>query len=130
MELFKSIGKLRYGYSNLVLDVDQEIVRYYRALLPKTIRTNSQMYDAHISVVRKEEPNMAFWRKYEGELVEFQYSHEVRNGTLYYWVDAFSKRLEEIRAELGLPVHSPYITPPEGFLHTFHVTIGNTKDSS
>jgi len=129
MQLFKSTGKLRYGYTNLVLDVDQEIVRYYRALLPKSIRTNTQMYDAHISVVRKEQPNMAFWKKYEGEEVEFEYSHEVRNGTLYYWVDAFSKRLEEIRAELELPVHSPYITPPKDYKHTFHITLGNVKET-
>jgi hypothetical protein len=126
--LFKSSGTIRYGQTNLILDVDQEIVRYYRMLLPKSITINSQMYDAHISVVRKETPpKMEFWGKYAGELVEFEYSHVIRNGEVYYWVDVFSKRLEEIREELGLIVHSPYIVPPEGYNHTFHITLGNLK---
>lgn len=126
--LFKSTGILRYGRENLVLDVDQEIVRYYRNLLPKSIRTNTQMYNAHISVVRKENPNMEFWNKHAGEEIEFEYTHVVRNGTLYFWVDAFSKRLEDIRVELGLPIISPYIEPPKDYKHTFHITIGNKKD--
>jgi hypothetical protein len=73
---------------------------------------------------------MEFWGKYAGELVEFEYSHQVRNGEIYFWVDAFSKRLEEIREELGLIIHSPYIVPPKDYKHTFHITIGNVKSQS
>lgn len=127
--LFTSVGKLRYGYTNLVLDVDQGISDYYRAMLPKWVRTNKQMYPAHISVVRKETPpNMEFWRKYDGEEIEFKYSNVIRWSEIYYWLDAWCERLEQIRVELGLPVDSPYTKAPIGFAKTFHVTIGNTKD--
>jgi len=133
-KLFKSSGYLHYDKDNLlryklVLSVDQEIIRYYRYLLPNSFALNSQMYDGHISVVRKEVPlNMEFWGKYENELVEFEYSHAMRNGAIYFWIDVFSKRLEEIREELGLPICSPYILPPEGYRHCFHATIGNIKE--
>ena len=127
--LFKSTGIVRYGNTNLVLDVDQSIVNYYQGLLPKSIKPNPQKYNAHISVVRKEiPPRMDLWGKYAGEEVEFEYAHDIRSGAVYYWIDAFSKRLEEIREELGLEVSSPYITPPEGYRHTWHITIGNIKE--
>ena len=127
--LFTSTGTLRYGLTNLVLDVNQDIVEYYRALLPKWIRTNKQMYPAHISVVRHETPpNMELWNKYAGEEIQFSYSHEIRNSEIYYWLDAWCERLEEIRLELGLPVDSPYTRPPDGFAKTFHITIGNRKN--
>lgn len=130
MELFTSTGTLRYGKTvdYLVLDVDQGIVDYYRALMPKWIRTNRQMYPAHISVVRKENAiNREFWGKYDGELIEFKYSNIVHSGTVYYWLNAWCDRLEAIRTELGLAVDSPYTRPPDGFEKTFHVTLGNTK---
>jgi hypothetical protein len=127
--LFTSTGTLRYGNTNLVLDVDQGIVDFYRAMLPKSIRTNRQMYNAHISVVRKEvPPNMELWGKYAGEQIEFKYSNVIRNGNLYYWLDVWCERLEQIRLELGLPCDSPYTRPPDGFSKTFHVTIGNIKE--
>lgn len=129
--LFQSQGKLRYGKTNVVLDIDQQIVNYYRRLLPKAIShyLQRQMYDAHISVVRKEivEPKMEFWGKYDGECIDFWYSNAIRNSDVYFWIDVWSKRLEEIRDELGLPNESLYIQPPEGFRKTFHFTIGNRK---
>jgi hypothetical protein len=130
MTLFTSTGVLRYGSSNVVLDIDQAISDYYRSLMPKWIKTNKQMYPAHISVVRKEPviPKMEYWGKHGGEEIEFSYSNVVRNGTVYYWIDAWSKRLEEVRLELGLTVDSPYTRPPDGMLETFHITIGNTKE--
>ncbi len=129
MELFKSTGTLRYGFTNLVLDVDQGIVDYYRALLPKSVRTNRQMYPAHISVIRKETPpKMELWNKYSGEQIEFEYSNIIHNGEVYYWLNCWCQRLEDIRVELGLPVDSPYTRPPDGFAKTFHVTLGNIKE--
>ena len=129
--MFLAQGKLRYGNTNVVLDIDQGIVSYYRKLLPKSIShyLQSQMYDAHISVVRKEivKPRMEFWGKYEGETIDFCYSNEVRNSEVYYWLDVWSLRLEEIREELGLPNESLFIKPKDGFKKTFHITLGNFK---
>ena len=131
--LHKSKGLLRYSNAGdvglkLILDVDPEIARFYRSLIPKYIITNPQKYTPHISVVRHEHSiNMEYWGKYENEQIEFEYSNHIHNGTVYWWLNAFSTRLEEIRVELGLYVHDKYTQPPEGYLKTFHITLGNTK---
>lgn len=135
MLLYKSAGPLRYETGNagvkLIVEVDPGIVSLYRALIPKYHKTNPQMYKPHISVVRKEvPPNMEHWGKYEGEIIEFEYSPHVHHGQVYWWLNCWSKRLEEIRQELGLPVDSPYTRPPDGMAKTFHCTIGNTKGLS
>lgn len=131
--LHKTTGILRYyrgeeGGYKLIVEVDPEIVRYYRYLLPKWIQTNRQMYAPHISVVRRETPtHPEFWGVYEGEEIEFHYTHTVYNGTVYYWLNAFCTKLEYIRTELGLPVSTEYTRPPDGFIKCFHCTIGNLK---
>jgi hypothetical protein len=132
-ELFTSTGILRYSHNDeygyrLVMDVDRDLANYYRGLIPKWIKTNPQKYPPHVSIVRKEVPkNLSVWGKYEGDSVEFTYSNVVHGGTVYYWMNVFSERLEEIRVELGLPVSSQYTLPPEGFVKCFHMTIGNLK---
>jgi hypothetical protein len=133
MTLHTSTGVLEYARTEnygfrCVLGIDQEISNYYRALLPKWISTNRQMYPAHVSVVRKEvPPNLDVWGRHDGEVIEFQYEHFVYNDETYFWLNVFCSRLEEIRAELGLPVSSPITRPPSGFLKCFHTTIGNCK---
>jgi len=132
--LHESSGILRYsqgefGYK-LVVEIDKQLSEYYRSLIPKWIQTNKQAYKPHITACRcyKETPvNLEHWGKYEGEEVFFKYSPIVHFGKVYCWLNIFCKRLEEIRAELGLPVSSEYTRPPEGFLRCFHSTLGNTK---
>ena len=133
-ELFWCSGPLRYGVDNnglykLNVMVDPGIVDFYRALVPPYINLNRQAYPPHISVVRKEKgiPNLALWGKYEGEEVKFAYSNVIHYGKVYYWLNAFSERLEEIRLELGLPVSTEYTRPPDTFIKVFHITIGNLK---
>jgi len=148
----KSIGTLRYGRSSywLVVDVDPQLVAYYRRLLPQRVEysltigkvrydpvcldaeghwviINPQRYDAHISVVRNEVPtDLSSWGKYDGQDVEFEYEHEVRHDDKYWWLDVYCERLEAIRGELGLSVTSVLSRPPDG-RWCFHCTIGNTK---
>lgn len=129
--LYSSVGTLRYfqgdfGYK-LIVEIDPQIMEYYRSLLPKYIKTNKQKYAPHISAVRKEVPN-EYWGKYEGEKIDFYYSPIIQFGKVYCWLNCYCKRLEAIRLELGLPVSSPYTRPPEGFEKTFHVTLGNFKE--
>lgn len=113
----------------LVLQVDQQISDYYRSTLPKYIWTNPQRYPAHVSVVRNETPpNMELWGRYEGIKVPFLYEHHVYNGQVYYWLNVFCSRLEDIRVELGLPISSPYTLPPGGFVHCFHCSVANCKE--
>lgn len=131
--LHEAQGILRYsaidiGYK-LIVEVDQGIVDFYRSLIPKARYVQSQMYPAHISVVRKEKPpNLDVWGKYEGEKIFFWYDTEIKWGQVYYWLNAFSENLEKIRTELGLPVSSQYTKPPGSWIKCFHITLGNTKE--
>lgn len=130
-----SIGVLKYSKElrSLRVEVDPGISDYYRSLIPKWIVTRKQMYEPHISVVRKEiipASNISLWGKYEGEEIEFYYSNIVRFGTVYCWLNVFCEKLEKIRLELGLPVDSIYTRPPDGFAKTFHMTLGNNKPNN
>ena len=129
--LYSSTGVLRYsGVNRLVMEVDQGIADYYRSLIPKWLPNNRPRWAAHVTVVReeKEEPvNWEAWGRYEGEEVPFLYCPIVESGKIYYWLNIFCVRLEEIRRELGLPYVSRYTLPPEGFRKCFHCTIANCK---
>ena len=93
-------------------------MRYYRNLIPKSIKLNYQMYDPHISIVRNEiATDLGLWGRWEGCEMVFRYSGEIRNGYIYYWIDVFSEELNDIRVELGLAKRD-----------LFHITIGNLKD--
>jgi hypothetical protein len=128
MKLFKSTGKLLYVENKLILEIDKELSKYYFSLVPKSYKLNPQKYDPHISVVRNEiPPRMEYWYKYQNEFIDFLYEPYVYSGPIYYWLNTFSNRLEEIRLELGLPVSSEYTRPPGGFFKCFHTTIGNVK---
>lgn len=128
MKLYISYGTVHYEKDKLIVEVDSQLAKYYYDFVPKYIRINKQRYDAHISVVRNEiPPKLEYWNKYEGEIVEFFYEPYVYNGEVYYWLNVFCNRLEEIRAELGLEVSSEYTRPPGAFIKCFHITVGNTK---
>jgi hypothetical protein len=127
----ESVGVLKYTPepNNLRVLIDPGLADFYRSLIPKWIRVNRPMYPPHISVVRKEPviPNTDAWGKYDGEEVTFVYSNIIHSGKLYFWLNVFSKRLEEIRVELGLPVSSEFTRPPCGFEKCFHTTLANCK---
>ena len=129
--MFESVGKLRYsGEYRLVVEVDPELARYYRALIPSWLPANRPRWPAHITIVRpeKEVPiHLEYWGKYEGDSVPFLYDPEIKSGKIYYWLNIWCKRLEDIRTELGLPVRSEFTLPPEGFVKCFHCTIANMK---
>lgn len=131
--LHKSIGVLRYSNDDgpqLVLRVDQGISDFYRSLIPKWLNAQGQRWPAHVTVVRKDKeypPDMRTWNRYQGEHVSFLYSPTIHQGKVYWWLNVFCVRLEEIRRELGLPVRSEYTLPPEGFTKCFHTTIANMK---
>ena len=136
---FRSIGTLHYdhvpGYGyRLVLNIDKGIGLFYKSLIPKWFKATGQRYHPHITVVRNETPtNLEAWGKYEGEKVEFLYDPYIFKGTQYWWLDCFSKRLEDIREELGLSVDAvslpaEFRQPIEGYRKVFHTTIANHKE--
>ena len=125
--MFHSTGQIAYfanppHYKSIVV-VDSELARYYRQQVPVEVKLNRPKYSAHISVVRNEIPvNLNAWAAYEGQAIEFEYEHQIYNDELYYWLNCYSPRLEEIRQELGLTS----TRSPNG-AHRFHCTLGNLK---
>lgn len=132
MNLFESYGKLRYSIEprvghKLILLIDPAISEFYFSLIPRYLHVRRQAFHPHISVIRRERPpNLEHWNKYKNEIIRFQYENWIYNGTVYYWLNVYCGRLEEIRRELGLPICSP-ITRSEDGRHRFHSTIGNVK---
>lgn len=127
--MYSSTGILRYFQDphKLIVEVDPGIAQFYRSMIPKWITLNPQKYPPHISVVRKEiPPNLTIWGKYEGEEISFDYTNEIFHGRVYYWLNAYCTRLEQIRAELGLVESTEYTRPPDG-RKCFHITLGNMK---
>lgn len=128
--MFKSTGTIIYDpYRGkmknrinwwCICTVDKEITRYYRYYLQKKfgITIFQPAWDAHISIIRGEEPsenNKYLWKKYNNMRVEFEYSHNVsvQKGGKYFTIDATCDIFTVIRNELGL--HSKY---PQ------HLTVG------
>jgi len=133
--MHESQGILRYEKTDtwyrLTVEVDRGLSDYYRNLIPKWHYVQPQKWPAHITVVRpiKETPvTLEYWDRYEGEEINFFYEPYVYSGRVYYWLNIWCARLEDIRRELGMPVTSPYTLPPEGFAKCFHCTIGNKKE--
>lgn len=133
--LFTSTGTLRYSIEpnvghKLIVMIDPQLTEYYFSLIPKYLHVRRQAHHPHISVVRKESPNLASWKIYasatRNEIVTFQYENYLYCNHVYYWLNVYCKRLEEIRRELGLPLVSDITRSPNG-VHRFHSTVGNVK---
>jgi len=129
--LYPSTGRLRYHDEfRLIVEIDQQLVDYYRSLIPQWLVAQRTRYPAHITVVRqgKELPvHLEYWGKHDGQLVTFYYCPLIQMGKVYFWLNIFCCELEEVRLELGLPVVSQFGLPPEGFRKYFHTTIANLK---
>lgn len=129
--LYKSYGILKYFREpfKCIVEIDQNLVDYYRKLIPKVHKVNRQGWSAHISVVRNRTPDdfdIFKWGQYEGELIGFAYSPKIQNDETYFWLNCYSLRLEEIRTELKIPPYE-HLNLPEGYSQRFHTTIGNLK---
>jgi len=129
--MFTSTGIVHYDDDEghrVILRVSQSLADYYRSFIPKCERVIKPRWAAHATVIRpgfEVPPKISYWGDYEGEVVEFLYDSYQLNGYGYYWVNIWSKRLEEIRTELGLTNVSKYALRPPGYDKTFHITIGN-----
>lgn len=126
----RSVGTLDYsikdGYHRLVVEVDPELPRLFRALMPRYYVCRPQRYSPHITVVRGEQPQTSEWGLHAGRLVEFEYDPYVHYDGTYWWFECYSDFLVEIRLGLGLPSSYRTTRPPNG-KECFHSTIGNSK---
>lgn len=102
----------------IILKTDEGIVDYYKYWIKKQydVSFEKTIWGSHISVNRGSvPPNKGLWNKYAKERIPFEYTNRVyRVNDIFFCVDAYSERLEQIRLELGLPAQPN---------HGFHITI-------
>lgn len=123
-----STGVLNYGPGiRIIVSIDQGIADYYRSLIPKYYYVQPQKYRAHITVVRtnKETPTkFTAWGKHRDQKIAFQYDPYINCDGKYWFLDATSEQIGDIREELGLP---RFRFSDRG---CYHISIGNCKDIS
>ena len=129
--LIPASGCLRYSIGNegykLILEVDPELARYTRSLIPKSYNVQQSRYAPHITVVRKEKIlNEVFWGHLDGYEIAFAYDPVVCFDDTYFWLRCWSYALTSIRLKLGLELETEYTRPPDGE-SCFHITVGNCK---
>lgn len=114
--VFSSTGRLVYDKKKEpLLDyaciyTSNSLSRYYQKFLQRSLGLNSinEVYRSHITVINHNEivpPEL--WGKYQNEIIEFNYSIEVKSAGPYFWLPVVSTRVTEIRAEMGLPATPP-----------------------
>lgn len=122
--MFTSTGIVKYESTKAYLEIDPELVKYYRWFIPKVYNTRRQKFDAHISFVRKETIPKT-WGLREGEEAKFEYDGVIMSDERYFWVGVWSEELENLRTSLGLPARKYALG--DRFPAPFHFTIGNVK---
>lgn len=115
--MITTIGTIRYSPKTLgkqvspnwwmIVDADPVIGKYYRELYRianyRCQKLEMPAWDAHVTVVRNEEPpNKEFWEKYNGHQVELLVGTEAKNNGYYTWLDVECDFLLNLRIELGL----------------------------
>lgn len=126
--MYKIPGKVTYYNDYCVAYVDNELAKYYRSMIPKSIRITKQKYDSHLTIVRKgaEFPKkLENWGIHDGQEIEIWYNPVVETCGTYFWLRAISPEVEQIRSELGLPKYR--FDAPDA---SYHITIGNTKNEN
>lgn len=122
----------------IILQVSDTIADYYRWWVEREIyhpvfrRMNDvhlgkPMWGAHVTVLDGRNVVPAdkhhLWKKYDGEMVEFEYSPAVYRTWKFWSIPARSTRLDEIREELGFPAYDPRLQDRvPGF--NYHITVG------
>jgi hypothetical protein len=128
--LYKSTAIIFTYPTWIVAHVDSEISRYYYSLIPKYIDRQPQMYPPHITIVRhgKEKANTSNFGRFANKKIRYYYDPTIYEGNIYFWLNAYSTDIEQIRVELGLTNRRFNSTIPQWpFNQTFHITLGNKK---
>ena len=107
----KSIGTIQYRDNWWIwVIVDDQLGKYLRKLFylarNRCEKLGNPSQGNHITVVsshEKTENFEKFWKKYQGEPVEFEVILEPDTNSNAWWFPIKSTKLEDIREELGLP---------------------------
>lgn len=125
----------------LIVNCSETISTYYRAMIEKNIlnplglekgvKLAPPMWGSHITVLDGRIPVAEefrhIWKKHDGEVIDFEYSPKVYQRWKFWNIPVRSKKLDEIREELGFPAHNPrdeIIIP--GF--HYHITVGRMPE--
>lgn len=119
--MIDAVGKLRFGNTNVVVDIDQAVCNYYFALIPKYYCASPQMWRAHITVVRT---GIETWPRcmnfLDGSEIAFSYENTVRYVPPYFFIRVYSDQIGRIRQSMGMTFYSRRFD-------CFHITVANTK---
>lgn len=129
--MYESQAIIKYGPNiRVIAEIDQNIGDYYRSLIPKYYYARGLRYQSHITIVRtnKETPTkMEFWGKHEGRVISFQYDPYIHFDRTYFWLNAYSEEIGEIREELGLSKFRDDRAFGGVLRNEYHITIANIK---
>lgn len=116
---YESSGILRYNPNGKVyLEVDTQLVKYYRSLIPKSWNVQGTRYGPHITVVRVDVEYVKLnWGICDGCKINFQYENIIDCSDNRCWLNCYSDEIVKIRELLGLGKFR------EGY-RRFHMTIG------
>ncbi len=129
--MFSSVGVIQYfdfPIQKVIVEVDPEIVNYYKKLVPRYYRLQPQRYPPHISVIRNENIlNLSAWKKYQNQEIFFFYHFAPQFDSIYAWLTVVAPELKFLRQEIGLAPVKKGITLSPDDKSDFHITIGNFK---
>jgi hypothetical protein len=131
MKFHESKAIIKYGPDlQIVALIDETICQYYRSLIPKYYYPKPPKHKSHITVMRlkKETPvNLEFWNKHEGRKISFSYEPLINFSGKYFWLDAQSQEIGDIREELGVPRYRDDGIYQVRAFNSYHITIANLK---
>lgn len=119
--MYKITGKIEVRPRSIVANIDKELVRYYRCLVPKYYYIQSPKYHPHVTLVRSGELEL-ITKKFSGT-VDIYYSPVIYYKEPYFWLNCWSEEIGNIREELGLKRYRFEDENP-----SYHITIGNIKN--
>lgn len=127
MMKYTAKGKISYFDDGTVsLLIDQELVDYYRSMIPKHIWIQKTKFPAHITVVRGpvETWNYFRWGLDNGAIYSYNYFPEISFSGKYCFLNAESEEIGLLREALGLSEF-------RNTFNNYHITIArlnNKKD--
>jgi hypothetical protein len=122
--MFQVKAKVQYYRDTCKAWLDRSFGDYYYSLIPKYKCASPQKYPAHVTIVRNKATDIVtdrtYWGYRDGDLIDIQYDGVIQYGPVYFWIDAYSDEIADIRMKLGLPIY-------RGDFTAYHITVGNKK---
>lgn len=119
----KSTGTIKVYPTKIVGLIDEGICDTYYSLIPAYFIARRPKHNHKITIVRSppiETFNFDDSIVLDGKTFSFEYDSFINQRGLYFYLDCWSKDIQEIRKSLGLPIYRNGYT-------SYHITIGNVK---